>query len=99
MALKTVKVSDLSGTEGTDDQFASVIIRNGESKTLDVLVTELDNLKEVADLIQVEVRMSDTSTRTLMVRKADLDKWCPPEVLAKARNTRGRVPGSRLNGS
>ncbi len=103
MAIVTRKVSDISGTEAPEEQFASLIVRQHpkvqDAKRLDALPAELDNLKEVGDLVIVEVRMPDTSTRELYVRYADFAKVVSDEVVNAAPGTRGRQPGYRPNGN
>ncbi|WP_367133236.1 hypothetical protein [Saccharothrix sp. HUAS TT1] len=104
MAIVSRKVSDLSGTEGSDDDFAQVVVRQhptiDQPKALDVLVTELGSFKDIGDLVILEVRMPDTTTREIYVRVSDFNKAAPDmeQVLRSARGTRGRLPGSR-NGS
>jgi len=104
MAIKVIqqKLSDLSGTEGTDDQFVEVIVRQHKAidkpRTLDVLTTELEALKPITDLVALEVRNADGTTRDVYVRQAEFDKWCSDNALQNARSTRGRVPGTRING-
>src|SRR3569833_2208860 len=85
MAIKVIqqKLSDLSGTEGTDDQFVEVIVRQH---------------KPITDLVALEVRNADGTTRDVYVRQAEFDKWCSDNALQNARSTRGRVPGTRING-
>ena len=104
MAIVSRKVSDLSGQEGSDDNFAQVVVRQhpklDQPKALDVLVAELANFKDIGDLVVLEVRMPDTSTRDVYVRLSDFNKAAEnmDAVLHAARGTRGRVPGTR-NGS
>ncbi|ROP38963.1 hypothetical protein [Saccharothrix texasensis] len=104
MAIVSRKVSDLSGTEGGDADFAQVVVRQHPSidqpKALDVLVGELGMFKDIGDLVILEVRMPDTTTREIYVRVNDFNKAAPDmeQVLQSARGTRGRLPGSR-NGS
>lgn len=104
MAIVSRKVSDLSGQEGSDDDFAQVVVRQhpklDQPKALDVLVAELAAFKDIGDLVVLEVRMPNTSTRDIYVRLSDFNKAAEnmDEVLHAARGTRGRVPGTR-NGS
>lgn len=104
MAIVSRKVSDLSGEEGTDADFAQVVVRQhpklDQPKALDVLVSELGQFKDIGDLVVLEIRMPDTSTREMYVRLTEFNKTAPnmDDVLQNARGTRGRIPGSR-NGS
>ena len=103
MAIVSKKISDLTGNEGTDDEFAAVVIRQypglDQPKALDVLVPELDQFKDVSDdLVILEVTMPDNSKRDVYVKLADFKKVAPnmDEIVKKARGTRGRVPGTRV---
>jgi hypothetical protein len=102
MAIVSRKVSDLSGEEGADPDFAQVIVRQhpklDQPKALDVLVSELTQFKDIGDLVVLEVRMPDSSTREIYVRLAEFNKAAPnmEDVLQSARGTRGRVPGTRM---
>lgn len=101
MAIVSRKVSDLSGQEAPDAEFAQVIVRQhpklDQPKALDVLLSELDQFKDAGDLVVLEVRLPDSGTRELYVRLNDFNKVTPnmDDVLRAARGTRGRLPGSR----
>lgn len=62
-----------------------------------MLVEELEGLKGSTDLIQVEVKMPDGQVVNMHIAHSVLAKWAPDEVVIKARQTRGRVPGSRMS--
>jgi hypothetical protein len=102
MAIVSRKVSDLSGTDGTDAEFASVVVRQhpdiDQPKALDVLVPELEVFKDIGDLVILEVRLPNGDTRDVYVKVADFNKAAPNmgDILKKARGTRGRVPGTRI---
>jgi hypothetical protein len=102
VAIVTKKQSDISGQDGTDDQFATVVVREhpnlDQPKALDLLVTELDLFKEVADLVVLEVKMPNGTTKEMAVRLADFNKAAPnmDEILKNARGTKGRLPGTRI---
>jgi hypothetical protein len=105
MAIKQVKVSDLSNQEGAD---VTAVIREypglDSAKALDVTVPEMEALvaKALTDVVVIELRLPDTSTKEVMLKKSDADKWLvkPDEILAAARGLKGRVPGysPRANG-
>ncbi len=103
MAIVSRKVSDLSGQEGSDMEFAQVVVRQhpmtDQPKALDVLVEELNQFKHIGDLVVLEVRMPDHSTKDVYVKLADFNKAADnmEDVLRAARGTRGRLPGSRNN--
>ena len=102
VAIVTRKVSDLSGQDGTDDQFATVVVREhpniDQPKALDLLVTELELFKEVTDLVVLEVKMPNGTTKDMAVRLADFNKAAAnmDEILKNARGTKGRLPGTRI---
>ncbi|KFU80782.1 hypothetical protein SAMN04489729_5527 [Amycolatopsis lurida] len=102
MAIVSRKVSDLSGNEGNDEEFAQVIVRQhpklDQPKALDVLTEELAQFKDIGDLVVLEARMPDGSTRDIHMRLAEFNKLGTDMdgVLSKARGTRGRVPGTRI---
>jgi hypothetical protein len=95
-------VSDLSGDEGVDNDFAQIVVRQhpklDQPKALDVLTSELTSFKDIGDLVVLEVRMPDSSTRDIHMRLAEFNKVAPnmDDILQDARGTRGRVPGSRI---
>ncbi|WP_327313346.1 hypothetical protein [Streptomyces sp. NBC_01235] len=103
MAIVSQKVSDLSGKQGTDKQFAGVVVRQhpdiDQPKALDVLVTELGAFKDISeDLVILEITMPDGKKRDVF-NKAATDMT---QILKDARGTRGRVPGTKVgngNGS
>jgi hypothetical protein len=103
MAIVSRKVSDLSGNEGADNEFAQIVVRQhpklDQPKALDVLTDELTSFKDIGDLVVLEVRMPDSSTHDIHMRLSEFNKVSPnmDEILQSARGTRGRVPGSRIN--
>jgi hypothetical protein len=106
MAIVSRKVSDLTGQEGTDAEFATVVVRQhpdiDQPKALDVLATEAEGFKEIGDLVMIEVNMPTGHTKNVAMKLADFNKLAPDmgEVLKNARGTRGRLPGTRIgNGS
>ena len=104
MALRQVKVSDIDGAEGAD---VAVVVRDypglDQSKTIDVTPEQRAGLaaKALKNVMTLEIKTDDGEAETILVTKAEFDKWLgePAQVLKNARNTRGRVPGSRINGS
>jgi hypothetical protein len=104
MAIKQVRMSDIDGTEDAD---FGVVVRDypglDDPRLLDVTKEQADALvaKAVKDVITVELRLPDTSTRSVLITKAELDKWLgKDDVLKNAAHLRGRRPGYRpSNGS
>lgn len=98
MALVSRMVSDITGKEGEQDEFATVIIRDhpavDEPKALDALPSEVEGLKDAPGVVTVEVK-ANGETREFVVLLSDFRKVVPDEVVKKARGTRGRRPGFR----
>lgn len=104
MATQVSKVSDLDGSPNAD---IGAVVRNylglaGGDRILDITQEQMDALaaKAVKDVLTVELRMPDSSTRTLLVTKKELDAWLgKPEVLENAAHLKGRRPGFSPNGN
>lgn len=102
MAIVSRKVSDLSGQDGADHEFATVVVRQhpelDQPKALDVLAAEVEAFKEIGDLVMIEVTMPTGHTKNIAMKLADFNKLAPNmgEVLKNARGTRGRLPGTRI---
>ena len=103
MAIVSQKVSDLSGKQGTDKQFAAVVVRQhpdiDQPKALDVLASELGAFKDIGDdLVILEITMPDGKKREAYVPLEEFNKAATdmPQVLKDARGTRGRVPGTKV---
>lgn len=102
MAMVTRKISDLSGSEGTDAEFATVVVRQhptlDQPKALDVLITETEQFKGIEDLVVLEVQLPNGNKKDVAMRLTDFNKLNPnmTQVLKDARGTRGRVPGTRV---
>ena len=96
MARKVVLVSDLTGTEAPEDEFISLVVRQHPAtdapKQLDVLPQEVVKLKDVKDLVVVEIK-NNGDTREVVMTLAEVRKLCPDETVKKAAGTRGRRPG------
>ncbi|MEZ0111668.1 hypothetical protein ABH920_005686 [Catenulispora sp. EB89] len=102
MAIVSRKVSDLSGQDGADHEFATVVVRQhpelDQPKALDVLAAEVEGFKEIGDLVVLEVSLPTGHTKNVAMKLADFNKLAPDmaKVLNEARGTRGRVPGTRV---
>ncbi|MDX3695956.1 hypothetical protein PV726_37710 [Streptomyces europaeiscabiei] len=103
MAIVSQKVSDLSGKQGNDSQFAAVVVRQhpeiDQPKALDVLVPELKTFVDISEnLVILEVTMPDNSKRDVYVALDVFNEAAPDmsKVLKDARGTRGRIPGTRV---
>ncbi|MGH3782317.1 MAG: hypothetical protein ACRDR6_22725 [Pseudonocardiaceae bacterium] len=102
MAIVTRKASDISGQEGSDEQFAVVVVRQhpniSEPKALDVLMSELDAFKSINDLVMLEIQMPNGTKKEVAMRLVDLNKVAPnmDDIIKSARGTRGRLPGTRV---
>jgi hypothetical protein len=100
VAFRSVRVSDLTGAEGKDEDFLTIAVRRypglEEPVQLDVLPEEIKGLKSADQLVVLEVRSGGEPTQ-VVTTKAEFDKLAPniPEVLAKADGLRGRRKGYR----
>lgn len=96
MAIVRKMVSDLTGTEADEKEFISLVVRQhpaaDQPKQLDVLPKEVASLKEVKDLVAVEIKDNGNS-REVVMTLAEFRKLCPDDVVKKAAGTRGRRPG------
>jgi len=108
MAYVTRRVSDLSGTEGAESDFASLTVRRypGLEKPvqLDVTPDEVKKLKDNEDVVIVEYkRPGDHESDLYYLLRNDFDALAPKdnmaELLGQARGTRGRRPGTKVNGN
>ncbi|MET9222813.1 hypothetical protein ABZX65_29210 [Streptomyces sp. NPDC003300] len=104
MAIVSQKVSDLTGKQGKDVDFAGVVVRQhpdiDQPKALDVLVPELKQFADISDgLVILEVSLPNGSRQDMYVPLEEFNKAAPnmAEVLKNARGTRGRVPGTKVS--
>lgn len=99
MAFKSIRVSDLTGTEGADEDFVTLVVRQHpdleEAVQLDVLPGEVAGLKGIQDLVVLEVRNGETTQ--VVTTKAEFAKLHPKigDVLKTADGLRGRRKGYR----
>jgi soluble P-type ATPase len=94
---KNIRTSDISGKVLDDDQVVTVVVRS-VGKLFDALPEELEGLKRMNNVVEIELRHADGKTEEFIVSKADFDKVVTPEVLAVADNIRGRRNGFKPNG-
>lgn len=100
MAYRSVRISDLTGAEGKDEDFVTLAIRRypglEEPVQIDVLPAEIKGLKAASDLVVLEVRNGGEPTQ-LVTTKAEFDKLSAniSEILANADGLRGRRKGYR----
>ena len=95
--VKKMRRSDLSGTEGEAREFGRLVVKGHPAvdgaRVLDVLPGEVDGLKPVDDLIELEYTAPGAeSSKTLLVRRSDFDNLAQdmPKVLAAAPQRAGR---------
>lgn len=99
MAYRSVRVSDLTGKEDSDDKFVTVVVRRHpsleEPVQFDALPDELKGLKSAGNLVQLEIRNGETTQ--LVTTLDDFNKLSPNinDVLKKADGLRGRRKGFR----
>lgn len=98
MALKSVMVSDISGVEADEADFTKMVVRQhpaiDEPKSLDVLPSEVADLKEAGNLVVLEVG-TNGDRRQVVMTHAEFKKLVKDEVVQNAAGTRGRRPGFR----
>jgi hypothetical protein len=99
MAYVSRRVSDLSGKEGNEDEFVTVVVRKHpkleEPVQFDALPDEIAGMKSAGDLVVLEVKNGDT--KQVVVTLAEFKKLSPniDQVLEKADGLRGRRKGFR----
>lgn len=97
MAYRQLRVSDVSGNDINDEQAVSVVVRSHpdleDGKVFDASLEEVEGLKSVGNLVELELRLPNTSTRTVMVTKAEFDKLMPVDKLKTMPGLKGRRPG------
>lgn len=99
MAIRNIRVSDITGAELKDDDSIHVVVRdhpklNGP-KQLDAASGELEALKTVNNLVHIEIRRADGTTKEVAATVTELEKVIPLDVLEKADGLRGRRKGYR----
>lgn len=100
MAFKSIRVSDLTGAEGEDSAFITVVVREhpglDEPVQIDALPEELKSLKGIKDLVVLELKQGE-STHQLVTTREEFNKLSPnmQEVLDNADGLRGRRRGFR----
>lgn len=100
MAFKSIRVSDLTGAEGTDEEFVSVVVRKHpaieEAVVFDAKPDELKGLKSAGDLVVLEVKNGGDPVQ-VVTTVGEFNKLSPniAEVLKNAPGVRGRRPGFR----
>ena len=94
MAIKNVKVSDISGTDLKEDEAVRVVVRGhpklGEDKQFDAAASEIEALKTIANLVNVEIHYADGTTKEVAATATELEKVIPLNVLEKTDGLRGR---------
>ena len=102
MAFRSIRVSDITGAEGSDDDFVTVIVRTHpsleEPVQFDALPDELKILKGLKDLVVLELKNGET-TQQVVTTLTEFNKLSPSinDVLENADGLRGRRKGFRPN--
>ena len=97
VAYRSVRVSDLTGKEDSDDKFVTLVVRKApglvEPVQLDVLPSEIAGLKGAGDLVVLEIKNGETTQ--LVVTLSEFKKLSPDieAILAKADGLCGRRKG------
>ena len=103
MAFKSIRVSDLTGAEGADEDFVTVVVRQHpeleEAVQFDALPDEIKGVKGLRDLVVLELRNGETTQ--VVTTLAEFNKLAPNigDVLKNADGLRGRRKGFRPNQS
>lgn len=100
MAWVSKKASDLTGVEGRESDFTELVVRQApglkEPVKLDVLPSEIKDLKSAGELVVLEVG-TNGDRRQMIVTLAEWKKLSPKidEIVAAAPGLKGRRPGYR----
>jgi hypothetical protein len=98
MGYKNIRTSDISGKILEEDQVITVVVR-GLGKLFDAEASEIEGLKRLNNVVEIELRHPDGNTEEFITSKSDFDKVVTPEVLAVADNIRGRRNGFTPKGA
>lgn len=106
MALIQRLASDLTGTEGAEEEFVTMVLRKHPAITqavaMDVLPAEIEGIKELKDAVRIEVQNNNGigQPREIVMSLKDFNSLAPDgdmdSKVESARNLRGRRPGSRM---
>lgn len=100
MAFKSIRVSDLTGAEGTDEEFVSIIVRQHpaieEAVVIDAKPEEIKGVKSAGDLVIFEIKNGGEPVQ-VVTTVGEFNKLSPNivDVLKNAPGVRGRRPGFR----
>ncbi|MDV6295229.1 hypothetical protein R3Q02_19570 [Rhodococcus aetherivorans] len=102
IAIRRSKVSDISGVELNELEALRVAVKGHPDvdgdRQIDAAPGELDNLKTVANLVELTVYYPDGRTVELNATASEVNKVIPLDNLKAADNLRGRrrnsAPGS-----
>jgi hypothetical protein len=104
LSYRQIRISDLSGEVVPDEEVVAVVVRHPdleEARSFDAAPAELEDLKPLEGLVEVELKSSSGTTTTLMLNRDDFEAVVPLEKLQTFSGTRGRRLGysPRANGS
>lgn len=103
MGYKQIRTSDLSGDILDDSAVVTVVVRSHpdlqEGKIFDASAEELAPLKTVDNLVALELRLPDGTTKEQVCTKTEFSKLISTEQLNEFDSVRGRRTGYRPNGS
>ncbi len=99
LAFKSIRVSDLTGAEGDDEAFVTVVVRQHpeleEAVQFDALPEELKPLKGLSDLVVLELRNGETTQVVTTLTEFNKLSSNIKDVLKNADGLRGRRKGFR----
>jgi hypothetical protein len=103
IAFKQIRTSDLTGEVIDDTDIVTVVVKGhpalaGDSKVFDTTEKELEALKTVTGLVELELRLPG-GTRTVMATAAELAKVIPDDTLKGFDSARGRRTGYKPVGN
>ena len=98
MAYRSIRVSDLTGAEGDDADFVTVVVRKhpklDEAVQFDALPSEIDGLKSAGNLVILEIK-NGGEAKQVVATETEFNKLSPKmdEVLKGADGLKGRRKG------
>ena len=72
MGYKSIRTSDISGEIVEDDKVVTVVVR-AVGKLFDAKAEELEGLKRLTNVVELELRHADGNTEEIIVSKSDLE--------------------------
>jgi hypothetical protein len=98
MANIVIKSSDVTGETIQNGDAVEVTIKghaavDGAPKVADTTLKELEALKTVEGLLELEIKQNGQVIKTVYAVPADFAKFLPDEKVKALRGNKGRAPG------